>query len=141
TRHRSGAHRAPRSRESRSAKKFARHAVFFLQCIFNTAMCRSPKSPRASGRRPRAGRQIEMGPAARASADRISYGNTIKKERDIARPFALGVRMFAVDCKPEVEKVARAAPGSRVFCRILSDCVGAEWPLSRKFGGGPGMAG
>jgi ornithine decarboxylase len=84
--------------------------------------------------------EIEMALAAGATADRISYGNTIKKERDIARAFALGVRMFAVDCKPEVEKVARAAPGSRVFCRILSDCVGAEWPLSRKFGCEPGMA-
>src|SRR3984957_2701252 len=72
--------------------------------------------------------EIEMALAAGASGDRISYGNTIKKERDIARAFALGVRMFAVDCKPEVEKVARAAPGSRVFCRILSDCVGGEWP-------------
>src|SRR3974390_2456840 len=78
--------------------------------------------------------EIEMVLAARAAADRISYGNTIKKERDIARAFALGVRLFAVDCKPEAEKVARAAPGSRVFCRILSDCVGAEGPLSRKFG-------
>jgi ornithine decarboxylase len=27
-----------------------------------------------------------------------------------------------------------------VFCRILSDCVGAEWPLSRKFGCEPTMA-
>ena len=35
---------------------------------------------------------------------------------------------------------ARAAPGARVFCRILSDCVGAEWPLSRKFGCEPAMA-
>jgi ornithine decarboxylase len=84
--------------------------------------------------------EIEMVLAAGASADRISYGNTIKKERDIARAYALGVRLFAVDCNPEVEKVARAAPGSRVFCRILSDCVGAEWPLSRKFGCEPGMA-
>jgi ornithine decarboxylase len=50
------------------------------------------------------------------------------------------VRLYAVDCNAEVEKVARAAPGSRVFCRILSDCVGAEWPLSRKFGCEPSMA-
>ena len=78
--------------------------------------------------------------AAGATADRISYGNTIKKERDIARAYALGVRLYAVDCKAEVEKVARAAPGSKVFCRILSDCVGAEWPLSRKFGCEPAMA-
>jgi ornithine decarboxylase len=84
--------------------------------------------------------EIEMVLAAGATPDRISYGNTIKKERDIARAYALGVRLFAVDCKPEVEKVARAAPNSRVFCRILSDCAGAEWPLSRKFGCEPSMA-
>src|SRR3989440_2706409 len=82
--------------------------------------------------------EIEMALAAGASADRLSYGNTIKKERDVARAHALGVRLFAVDCVAEVEKIARAAPGSRVFCRILSDCVGAEWPLSRKFGCAPG---
>jgi len=84
--------------------------------------------------------EIEMVLAAGATADRISYGNTIKKERDIARAYALGVRLYAVDCNAEVEKIARAAPGSRVFCRILSDCVGAEWPLSRKFGCEPAMA-
>ena len=84
--------------------------------------------------------EIEMALAAGAGADRISFGNTIKKERDIARAYALGVRLFAVDCEAEVEKIARAAPGSRVFCRILSDCVGAEWPLSRKFGCEPAMA-
>jgi ornithine decarboxylase len=84
--------------------------------------------------------EIEMALKAGASPDRISYGNTIKKERDVAKAFALGVRLFAVDCKPEVEKVARVAPGSRVFCRILSDCAGAEWPLSRKFGCEPTMA-
>jgi len=84
--------------------------------------------------------EIELAMAAGATPDRISYGNTIKKERDIARAFALGVRLYAVDCQAEVEKVARAAPGSKVFCRILSDCVGAEWPLSRKFGCEPAMA-
>ncbi len=84
--------------------------------------------------------EIELVLAAGAAADRISYGNTIKKERDIARAYELGVRLFAVDCQAEVEKIARAAPGVRVFCRILSDCAGAEWPLSRKFGCEPAMA-
>jgi ornithine decarboxylase len=84
--------------------------------------------------------EIEMVLAAGATPDRISYGNTIKKERDIARAFALGVRLFAVDSKEEVEKIARAAPGARVFCRFLFDCAGAEWPLSRKFGCDPAMA-
>lgn len=84
--------------------------------------------------------EIELALAAGATADRISFGNTIKKERDIARAFQLGVKMFAVDCVVEVEKVARAAPAARVFCRILSDGAGAEWPLSRKFGCDPEMA-
>ena len=84
--------------------------------------------------------EIEMVLDAGASPERISYGNTIKKERDIARAYALGVQLYAVDCVEEVEKVARAAPGSRVFCRVLTDGAGAEWPLSRKFGCAPAMA-
>jgi ornithine decarboxylase len=84
--------------------------------------------------------EIEMVLAAGATPDRVSYGNTIKKERDIARAFAMGVRLFAVDCKAEVDKIARAAPGTRVFCRFLYDCAGAEWPLSRKFGCDAAMA-
>jgi ornithine decarboxylase len=78
--------------------------------------------------------------AAGASPDRISYGNTIKKESDIAAAFALGVTLYAVDCEAEVEKVARAAPGSRVICRIHCDGTGSEWPLSRKFGCEPEFA-
>src|SRR5208337_3746206 len=84
--------------------------------------------------------EIELALAAGATAHRISFGNTIKKERDIARAHALGVRLFAVDCEAEVEKIARAAPGAKVFCRILCDGAGAEWPLSRKFGCAPEMA-
>ncbi|MCT8971760.1 type III PLP-dependent enzyme [Microbaculum marinisediminis] len=84
--------------------------------------------------------EIELALAAGAAADRISYGNTIKKERDIARAYELGVRLFAVDSFEEVDKIARAAPGSRVFCRVLTDGEGAEWPLSRKFGCAPEMA-
>jgi ornithine decarboxylase len=84
--------------------------------------------------------EIEMVLAAGATADRISYGNTIKKERDIARAYQHGVRLFAVDCEAEVEKIARVAPAAKVFCRILCDGAGAEWPLSRKFGCEPQMA-
>ena len=84
--------------------------------------------------------EIDMALAAGATPDRISYGNTIKKERDIAAAFERGISLYSVDCEVEVEKVARAAPGMRVFCRILCDGAGAEWPLSRKFGCEPEMA-
>ena len=49
--------------------------------------------------------EIEMALAAGATPDRISFGNTIKKERDIARAHQLGVKLFAVDSDEEVEKV------------------------------------
>ena len=73
-------------------------------------------------------------------ADRISFGNTIKKEGDIAYAYEQGVRLYAFDSVAELEKLARVAPGARVFCRILIDSDGAEWPLSRKFGCAPEMA-
>jgi ornithine decarboxylase len=71
---------------------------------------------------------------------KLSFGNTIKKQRDIAAAFNLGVRLFAFDSEAELLKLAASAPGARVFCRILVDCEGAEWPLSRKFGCEPEMA-
>ena len=84
--------------------------------------------------------ETEMVLAAGCTPDRISYGNTIKKESEIATAHKLGVTLFAIDCEAEVEKVARAAPGSRVICRIHCDGSGSEWPLSRKFGCEPDYA-
>lgn len=84
--------------------------------------------------------EIDMVLNAGATPDRISFGNTIKKETDIAAAFQRGVRLFAFDCEAELDKISRAAPGSRVFCRILTSGEGAEWPLSRKFGCEPDMA-
>jgi ornithine decarboxylase len=77
---------------------------------------------------------------AGASAAAISYGNTIKKTSAIADAFAAGVRMFAFDCAEELDKLARFAPGSRVYCRLLVENAGADWPLSRKFGTTIGQA-
>lgn len=74
------------------------------------------------------------------SPDRLSFGNTIKKERDIAEAFKKGVRLFAFDSDVELDKIARAAPGAKVYVRVLMQCEGAEWPLSRKFGCEPDMA-
>jgi ornithine decarboxylase len=77
---------------------------------------------------------------AGASADRISFGNTIKKAADIRTAHKLGVNLFAFDSIEELEKIAENAPGARVFCRILTSGEGADWPLSRKFGCEPAMA-
>jgi ornithine decarboxylase len=84
--------------------------------------------------------EIDLCLAAGAPAERLSFGNTIKKERDIAYAYERGVRLFAFDSDAELDKLAVAAPGASVFCRILTDGQGADWPLSRKFGCTPSMA-
>ena len=78
--------------------------------------------------------EIDLCLAAGAPPERLSFGNTIKKQSDIAAAFARGVDLFAFDSRAELEKLAVAAPGARVFCRVLMECHGAEWPLNRKFG-------
>ena len=78
--------------------------------------------------------EIDMVLATGASADRISYGNTIKKKADIAAAYERGVKLYAFDSDAELGKIADAAPGSKVFCRILTSGANADWPLSRKFG-------
>ena len=61
--------------------------------------------------------------AAGAAPERISYGNTIKKESEIATAFGLGVTLYAVDCEGEVEKehvttaIVRGLPRRRVIVR------------------------
>lgn len=69
-----------------------------------------------------------------AAPETISFGNTVKKTADIAHAYGCGVRLFAFDSQAELDKLAEAAPGSRVFCRIQVPSEGAEWPMARKFG-------
>jgi ornithine decarboxylase len=84
--------------------------------------------------------EIEHCLARGVGPERLSYGNTIKKEADVAAAARRGVRLFAVDCDAELDKVARHAPDATVYVRLATDGAGADWPLSRKFGCGPGEA-
>ncbi len=73
--------------------------------------------------------------------DKLSYGNTIKKAKDIAYFYEKGVRMFATDSKDDLKNISQYAPGSRIYVRILvENTTSADWPLSRKFGCHPDMA-
>ncbi|MDR3231606.1 MAG: type III PLP-dependent enzyme [Synergistaceae bacterium] len=78
-------------------------------------------------------RMLKLG----ATPDRMSYGNTIKKACDIKYAYEKGIRLYASDAESDVRKLAENAPGSDVFFRILTDGLGADWPLSRKFGAQP----
>ncbi|MFZ2503282.1 MAG: type III PLP-dependent enzyme, partial [Nocardioides sp.] len=71
---------------------------------------------------------------AGASTDDMVYSNPVKKREDIVESAALGVRLFVVDSVAETIKVADAAPGSAVLCRIVTSGCGSDWPLNRKFG-------
>ncbi len=67
----------------------------------------------------------------------ISYGNTIKKRRDVAYAYSCGVRRFTIDAVAEFDKLVDVAPDAEVCVRLRHDCGGADWPLSRKFGCDP----
>jgi ornithine decarboxylase len=84
--------------------------------------------------------EVDMVLAAGADPSRISYGNTVKKLSDIEYAYDKGVRLFAFDCDAELDKLISAAPGATLFCRVMTDGGGADWPLSRKFGCGTEMA-
>ena len=78
--------------------------------------------------------EVGMCLEAGAAPGAISFGNTIKKVSAIQRAYQAGVTMYAFDSAEELDKLARHAPGSRVYCRLLVENRGADWPLSRKFG-------
>jgi ornithine decarboxylase len=78
--------------------------------------------------------EIELCLGLGADPARLSYGNTVKKERDIAAAYRDGVRLFTIDSQPELDKVLRTVASGTVFVRIVTDGAGADWPLSRKFG-------
>ncbi len=73
------------------------------------------------------------------SPDRVSFGNTIKKAKHIGEAYDKGVRLFTTDSEMDIRALAKEAPGSRVFFRILMEAITSDWPLSRKFGCQPRM--
>ncbi len=71
----------------------------------------------------------------------MSFGNTIKKPKDIAYAYQQGIRLFTTDSDMDLEHLAQNAPGSHIIFRIISEGSGsfADWPLSRKFGAHPDL--
>jgi ornithine decarboxylase len=74
------------------------------------------------------------------SPDRMLFGNTVKKRRDIAYFFERGVRLFATDSLSDLNMISSAAPDSRVYFRLLTDGLGADRPMSKKMGCQPDLA-
>jgi ornithine decarboxylase len=77
---------------------------------------------------------------AGASPSDLVYSNPVKRREDVAFAARLGVRLFVVDSADETRKVASAAPGTSVLCRIGTSGEGSDWALSRKYGCSPDQA-
>lgn len=71
---------------------------------------------------------------AGAPAGEILYGNPLKKESEIRQAHERGIIQFVFDELSDLQKIARAAPGAKVICRIFADGLGAVSPLTTKFG-------
>jgi ornithine decarboxylase len=78
--------------------------------------------------------ELELALAAGGSGERILCSNPIKNVPFLQRMHEVGVYAMVVDSTYEVEKVARHAPGSRVYIRLAVDNSGAVLPLAGKFG-------
>ena len=74
------------------------------------------------------------------SPEKVSYGNTIKSITDIKYFYQKGVRLFVTDSIGDLNNIAKYAPGSQVFVRLLVLSETADWPLSKKFGCHPDKA-
>ena len=79
--------------------------------------------------------ELEKVLALGVKPEQISFGNTIKKSRHIRAFYEKGVRLYATDSEADLRNIAKAAPGSKIYVRILTEgSTTADWPLSRKFG-------
>ncbi|WP_307860378.1 type III PLP-dependent enzyme [Actinokineospora baliensis] len=84
--------------------------------------------------------EIDLCLAQGADPAAVSYGNPIKKARDIAYAHGKGVRRFTFDSEGDLANLAEHAPGARVWCRFLVDAPASGTPFGAKFGCAPEMA-
>jgi ornithine decarboxylase len=65
---------------------------------------------------------------------KIIYGTSIKPSEHIKFAAKHGINRFAADSKEEIDKIARNAPGSKVFIRAVVDDTGSVFTFSERFG-------
>lgn len=84
--------------------------------------------------------EIDACISAGANPRKLCFGNISKSIKDIQLAYSSGVKLYALDSMMEAKKLAKHAPGSDVFCRLLTRSSGASWPLTDKFGCSSDMA-
>src|SRR5687768_15561288 len=69
-------------------------------------------------------------------AAEVFYSNPVKPRDSIAYAAAKGVEWFVVDSADELRRVHEVKPEAKLYLRIATPNIGADWPLSGKFGAG-----
>ena len=67
-------------------------------------------------------------------AAQVCYSNPMKSREWIAYAAAKGVEWFVVDAVEELRKVHAVRPEAKLYLRIDTPNIGADWPLAGKFG-------
>jgi len=78
--------------------------------------------------------ELNMLKELKVPAERIIFGTSIKPASHIKQFFDYGVNRFAFDSHSELEKIASAAPGARVYVRAIAYDAGSVYKFSEKFG-------
>ena len=73
-------------------------------------------------------------------AAEIFFSNPVKAREAIAYAAGKGVEWFVIDTTDELRKVHEIKPDAKLYLRIAAPNIGSDWPLSGKFGAGPGEA-
>lgn len=70
----------------------------------------------------------------------LVFSAPIKLSSHIRDTFSRGVKIYAFDCRSELEKLAVLAPGCKALLRLTVGNDGSRFPLSTKFGADVGEA-
>src|ERR1051325_4357932 len=71
-------------------------------------------------------------------AAEVFYSNPVKSRESIAYAAARGVEWFVADSVDELRRVHEPRAGAKLYVRIATPNIGADWPLSGQFGAGAG---
>ncbi len=78
--------------------------------------------------------ELDMLKKIKVPAEKIIYGTSVKSTIHIKECFKYGVKRYACDSLPELEKIAACAPGSKVYIRSVTNDSGSVFKFSSKFG-------
>lgn len=78
--------------------------------------------------------ELRMLETLKIPAAKIIYGSCVKATSQIEEFYRYGVRTYAADSFSEIEKIATAAPESKVFIRVRVEDSGSAFRFSEKFG-------